>query len=210
MSKKMSNEEIANVATALPGAVAAIALAPILIVFAARHDWVCVVSTVLFVAGMLFMQTSSTLYHWVWNPKHKARLRVMDHSAIYVMIAGCYSLICTSVIGGWMGITLFFFLWACVIAGTIGKIVALGKYPRLSLALYLAMGWVALVVIYPVYVALPTPAFWCIVGEGAAYSIGSFFFANDEKYPYFHAIWHVFILLGSACHTVATFFILLW
>lgn len=207
---KMTREEIANVATALPGAVAAIALTPILIVCAAPYDWTCILSTILFTVGMLFMQTSSTLYHWVWNTRHKARLRVMDHCAIYVMIAGCYSLICTFVIGGALGWTLFFFLWTCVLVGTVGKIIALGKYPRLSLALYLAMGWVALAVIYWVYIGMPKAAFWCIVGEGAAYSIGSYFFAHDEDHAFFHAIWHVFILLGSACHTVATFFILLW
>ena len=93
---------------------------------------------------MLLMYGSSTLYHAVSAPAHKRRLRVFDHISIYVMIAGSYSLICLSTVGGWLGWTVFGFLWACVIAGIVGKVIALGKYPNLSLALYLAMGWVAL------------------------------------------------------------------
>lgn len=96
--------------------------------------------SVLFIAGMIVMYGSSTLYHAVSEQRCKARLRIADHIAIYAMIAGSYSLICISVVGGWMGWSLFIFLWACVIAGTIGKFIALGKHPRLSLALYLAMG----------------------------------------------------------------------
>ena len=154
------------------------------------------------------MFISSTLYHAVTHPVHKARLRIFDHIAIYVMIAGSYSLICLSVVGGWVGWTLFAFLWACVIAGTIGKFIALGKHPRLSLALYLMMGWVALLILVPMWQNMPHTAFWWIVAEGIFYTVGAYFFHGDEEHAFWHAIWHVFITLGALSHTIATWIIL--
>ena len=154
------------------------------------------------------MYASSTLYHAIADPAHKRRMRVLDHIAIYVMIAGSYSLICLSVIGGWLGRGLFVFLWTCVLTGVVGKIVALGKYPRLSLALYLAMGWVALPVLWPMWQRMPHPAFAWIIAEGVFYTIGAYFFSKDEEHAYYHAVWHVFIILGSASHAAATWLIL--
>ena len=151
---------------------------------------------------------SSTLYHAVSNPIHKARLRIFDHISIYVMIAGSYSLICLSVVSGRIGWTLFIFLWTCVVAGIVGKIVALGKFPRLSLALYLAMGWVALLILYPMWLHMPHAAFWWILAEGIFYTVGSYFFKHDEEHAFYHAIWHVFITFGAASHTIATWLIL--
>lgn len=167
-----------------------------------------IVGTGLFVMGMLLMYSSSTLYHAVIDPVVKARLRIFDHISIYAMIAGSYSLICLSVVGGWLGWTLFVFLWVCVLAGSIGKIVALGKHPKLSLALYLAMGWVALIMIVPMWRSMPHAAFFWVFGEGVAYTVGAYFFNKDEEHAFYHAIWHVFILLGSACHTTAMFLML--
>ena len=166
------------------------------------------VGTALFLLGMVLMFLSSTLYHAATNPVHKARLRIFDHISIYVMIAGSYSLICLSVVGGWAGISLFIFLWTCVLAGVIGKVIALGKHPRLSLALYLSMGWVALLILYPMWTNMPHAAFWWIIAEGVFYTMGSCFFNHDEEHAYWHAIWHVFITLGAASHTVATWLIL--
>jgi hemolysin III len=167
-----------------------------------------IVGTGLFLLGMILMFTSSTLYHAVTSPAHKARLRIFDHIAIYVMIAGSYSLICLSVVDGWMGWTLFIFLWACVLAGAIGKLIALGKYPKLSLALYLSMGWVALLILYPMWQHMPHTAFAWIIAEGLFYTIGSYFFNKDEEHAFYHAVWHVFITLGAASHTIATWLIL--
>ena len=167
-----------------------------------------IAGTALFLLGMFLMFLSSTLYHIITEPKHKARLRIFDHISIYVMIAGSYSPICLTVLGGWMGWTLFIFLWACVLAGAIGKFIALGKYPRLSLALYLAMGWVALLILYPLWKHMSHAAFAWVFAEGIFYSIGAYFFNKDEEHAFYHAIWHVFITLGAASHTVATWLIL--
>ena len=167
-----------------------------------------IAGTLLFLLGMFLMFLSSTLYHAAITPANKARLRIFDHISIYVMIAGSYSLICLSVLGGWMGWSLFGFLWACVLAGAIGKFIALGKYPKLSLALYLAMGWVALLILYPLWLHLTHAAFAWIFAEGIFYTIGSYFFNKDEEHAFYHAVWHVFITLGAASHTVATWLIL--
>ena len=208
----MSNEEKANTWTHLVPLLATLALAYPLMEKAIQcpisNIQYPIIGTSLFLFGMVLMFLSSTLYHAVSNPAHKARLRIFDHISIYVMIAGSYSLICLSVVGGCIGWTLFIFLWACVLAGAIGKFIALGKYPRLSLALYLAMGWVALLIIYPMWLHMPHAAFAWIVAEGVFYTIGAYFFHGDEQHAYWHAIWHVFITLGAASHTVATWLIL--
>ena len=208
----MSNEEKANTWTHLVPLLATLALAWPLMALAYQSEIINhkfeITGTALFLLGMVLMFLSSTLYHAITAPAHKARLRIFDHISIYVMIAGSYSLICLSVVGGWIGWTLFIFLWACVLAGAIGKFIALGKYPRLSLALYLAMGWVALLILYPMWLHMPHAAFAWIVAEGVFYTIGAYFFHGDEQHAYWHAIWHVFITLGAASHTVATWLIL--
>ena len=208
MKSKLSAEERANTWTHLVPFVATLFITWPLLRLALHTTAMNILGTSLFVFGSLLMYGSSTLYHVVINPIHKARLRIFDHISIYVMIAGSYSLICLSVVGGWIGWTLFAFLWACVIAGTVGKFIALGKYPRLSLALYLAMGWVALLILWPMWQHMPHVAFWWIVAEGVFYTIGAYFFHGDEQHAFWHAIWHVFIVLGSASHTIATWLII--
>lgn len=167
-----------------------------------------IVGTSLFLLGSLLMYLSSTLYHVVVAPKAKARIRIFDHISIYVMIAGSYSPICLTVVGGWMGWSLFGFLWACVIAGVVGKIIALGKHPHLSLTLYLMMGWAALLVIWPMWRNMSHAAFAWVIAEGVFYTIGAYFFNKDEEHAFYHAIWHVFIILGSLSHTIALWLIL--
>lgn len=209
---KLSAEEKANTLTHLLPLVATLCIAPKLMALAYQsqisNSKFQIAGAALFLLGMFLMFLSSTLYHAVTIPHAKARLRIFDHISIYAMIAGSYSLICLSVLGGWVGWTLFIFLWTCVLAGTIGKCIALGKHPKLSLALYLAMGWVALIIIYPLWKHLTLAAFLWIVAEGIFYTIGSYFFNKDEEHAFYHAVWHVFITLGAASHTVATWLIL--
>ena len=208
--RQLPAEEKANTLTHLIPLVVTLAIAwPLMgLAVANRQFHYHILGTGLFVLGMVLMFLSSTLYHAVPAPAHKARLRIFDHISIYVMIAGSYSLICISVVGGWIGWTLFAFLWGCVIAGAVGKIIALGKFPRLSLALYLAMGWVAVLILYPMWKNMPHIAFAWILAEGLFYTLGSYFFKNDEEHPYYHAIWHVFITLGATSHTIATWILL--
>lgn len=205
---RLPGEEKANTLTHLLPLVATLVIAWPLLRLSLTKGALAITGTVLFLIGMTLMLASSTLYHAVTVPIHKARLRVFDHISIYAMIAGSYSLLCIYVIGGWAGWTLFAFLWSCVIAGTYGKLIALGKHPNMSLVLYLAMGWVALLIIWPMWCNMPHSAFWWIVAEGVFYTIGAYFFHSDEKHAYWHAVWHVFITLGALSHTIATWLIL--
>lgn len=202
---KITKEEIANVWTHVPGIIAALALTPLLIVFSANDGWKMIWGMSMFGAGMLMMYISSTLYHLVPPGKHKRRLRVLDHSSIFVMIAGSYSPILIGVLAGWVGWTLFIVLWSLTLIGAITKIFALGRFPKFSLALYLLMGWTALIVIYPLWQQLTHYQFFFIVLEGVFYTMGAYFFRHDEEHAFFHAIWHVFILLGTTAHALAMF-----
>ncbi len=208
----LPREEKANTLTHFFSMLATIVVAVPLLQLAAHSQRLTfgyqILGTALFVGGMFLMFASSTLYHAVTNPVYKARLRIFDHISIYVMIAGSYSLICLSVVGGWIGWSLFCFQWACVIAGAIGKFIALGKHPKLSLALYLAMGWAVLAVFYHIWHIMPHSAFAWILAEGFFYTTGAYFFYNDNRHAYYHAVWHVFIMLGALSHTIATWLIL--
>ena len=205
-------EEKANTWTALLPALATLAIAWPLMERALQSQIsnfkFQIVGTSLFLLGSFLMYFASTLYHVVVAPKAKARIRIFDHISIYVMIAGSYSPICLTVVGGWMGWSLFGFLWACVIAGVVGKIIALGKHPHLSLTLYLMMGWAALLVIWPMWQNMSHAAFAWVIAEGVFYTIGAYFFNKDEEHAFYHAIWHVFIILGSLSHTIALWLIL--
>lgn len=204
----LSGEEKANTLTHLLSLVASSAMAWPMMRLAWSQGPIVILGTALFIIGMAMMFASSTLYHAVTHPAHKKRLRVLDHISIYVMIAGSYSLICLTAVGGWAGWTLFSFQWICVLLGTIGKCVALGKHPRLSLALYLAMGWLVVLVAWPLWHNIPHAAFWWIVAEGVFYTVGAYFFHGDKKHAYWHATWHVFITLGAMSHSIATWLIL--
>ncbi len=170
--------------------------------------WQMAFGVIFFIAGMFMMFLSSTLYHWVRPGKAKTILRKLDHISIYVMIACSYTPICVGVIGGKLGWFMFGLQWFVVALGTVYKIVALGKYPRLSLALYLIMGWSVLLMVKPVLDNMSTLSIAFLLLEGIFYSAGTYFFAHDSRRHY-HAIWHVFVLLGAISHWSVVLTILL-
>ena len=190
--------EKGNTVTHLIGT--AFALSSIWMAWPAVHrGWEMAFGVLFFVAGMFLMYLSSSLYHWVKPGKVKDILRRCDHISIYVMIACSYTPLCVGVIGGWTGWLMFALQWAAVIGGTIYKIVAFGKYPRLSLAIYLIMGWSAVLIAPQIIQKLTVPMLVLLLTEGIMYSAGTYFFYNDHKTG-FHAIWHIFVLLGSIAH----------
>ena len=199
--------EQGNTWTHLVGTV--FALSSIWMVWPAVYKgWQWAFGVIFFIVGMFLMFLSSTMYHWWWPGKGKDVLRKLDHISIYVMIACSYTPICVAVVGGWLGWTVFGLQWAVVIGGVFYKVFAMGRYPRLSLALYLFMGWSVLLVIKPVFERLSLPAMLCIVTEGLLYTVGTYFFAHDSR-KHFHAIWHVFVLLGAMAHWTAVLLIIL-
>lgn len=170
--------------------------------------WQMAFGVIFFIAGMFMMFLSSTLYHWARPGKAKTILRKLDHISIYVMIACSYTPICVGVIGGTLGWFMFALQWFVVALGTVYKIIALGKYPRLSLALYLIMGWSVLLMVKPVLENMSTLSLAFLLLEGIFYSAGTYFFAHDSRRHY-HAIWHIFVLLGAISHWSVVLTILL-
>lgn len=205
--KKKLFEEIGNTWTHLIGVV--FALSSIWMVWpAVSLGWQWAMGVLFFIVGMFLMFLSSSIYHMLPPGLAKEILRKCDHISIYVMIACSYTPICIAVVGGWIGWVTFGLLWAVVIAGTVYKIVAMGKYPKLSLALYLTMGWSIVFIAKPVFERLSLLSMLLIFAEGLLYTAGTYFFAKDSK-RHFHAIWHIFVLLGAIAHWSAILTIML-
>jgi hemolysin III len=199
--------EKGNTWTHLVGVV--FALSSIFMVWpAVRISWQMTMGVIFFIVGMFVMFLSSTLYHWLRPGNAKRVLRKFDHISIYVMIACSYTPICVGVIGGWLGWSMFAFQWLIVAIGAVYKIMALGKYPRLSLSIYLLMGWSILLIIKPVMERLSILSIIFLLLEGVFYSGGTYFYAHDSRRHY-HAIWHVFVLFGAMSHFAAVLTILL-
>ncbi|MBO4549821.1 MAG: hemolysin III family protein [Bacteroidaceae bacterium] len=199
--------ELGNTWTHLGGTL--FALSSIWLVWlAADVSWQMAFGVVCFLVGMFFMFLSSTIYHWVREGRLKDALRKCDHISIYVMIACSYTPILIGVVGGWLGWLVFALQWTVVLVGAFYKIFALGRWPRLSLAIYLIMGWSIIFFAEPVIRALKPATLWLLLAEGIAYTAGTYFFAHDDR-PHYHAIWHVFVLLGALAHWAVVLTLLL-
>lgn len=166
---------------------------------ATEQGWQMAMGVIFFITGMFLMFLSSTVYHMARPGIVKRALRKCDHISIYVMIACSYTPVCIGVVGGWRGWLVFALQWLFVILGAIYKIIAIGKWPRLSLGLYLFMGWSGLFIARSVYERLSHLSLAFILAEGLFYTMGTYFFAHDSR-KHFHAIWHIFVLLGAAAH----------
>jgi hemolysin III len=142
----------------------------------------------------------STIYHSIKNRRAKAILQKMDHNSIYLMIAGSYTPIALITLRGPWGWTLFGLSWGLAFVG-IAQEMTLGKRTRrLSMLLYVLMGWLVVVAIKPLVQAMPVGGLAWLVAGGIVYSLGIFFYIHDERRKHFHGIWHLFVLGGSLCH----------
>ena len=198
-----SREEIANVLTHGAGAVASLVGAAVLVTVAALGgDAWKVVGSAVFGTTLVLLYTASTLYHAARSPVARARLKVLDHCAIYLLIAGSYTpFTLIGLRGGW-GWSLFGVIWGLAVAGTVFKLFFTGRFPRLSTAVYVAMGWLAVVAIGPMVQRLPAATLAWMVAGGLIYTAGTVFY-HSRRIPYAHAIWHLFVIGGSACHFAA-------
>lgn len=185
------------------GAVLAAVGASYLVLDAVREgDPWRVLSMAIYGATLVGLYTISTLYHGVTTRGLKARLRVMDHSAIYLFIAGSYTPFLLLPLRGPWGWAMFALAWAFAVGGVVYKLTLLDRFPRLSTALYLAMGWLALLALVPMVQRLsPTTLAWVVAG-GLIYTAGTLVY-HMERVPYAHVAWHLFVLGGSVCHFVA-------
>ncbi len=198
--QKRTEAEVANTLTHLLGVILSIIASVYLISLSKESNNHSLIPICIFCAGMIMLYSASTAYHWAMPGKTKRILRHFDHIGIYVLIAASYTPVWLIVIGGVYGWVAFAIIWAIAIGGSIGKIVALGKYPKLSLAIYLIMGWSAVFAAKAVWTSLTATALWWLLLEGLFYSGGAYFYAKGSKSTYFHAIWHLFVLLGTFAH----------
>ena len=196
-------EEIANSLTHGAGLALSVLGFVVLLILAVRHGQALgVVSAVIYGGSLIALYGASTLYHASGSPRRKHALRLFDHSAIYLLIAGSYTPFLLMALPPAFGWTLFGLVWACAVAGILLKVLYTHRATRLSLFSYLFMGWLSVVAIKPLYDRLSTPCFWLLVAGGLSYTAGTWFFARDHR-AFHHAVWHLFVLAGSACHFVA-------
>ncbi len=206
MSKKTKfeypglGEEIANSITHGIGAALSVAALVLLVVFAAlENDAWAVVGFSIFGASLIILYLTSTLYHSFTNRKVKRIFRVLDHSMIFILIAGTYTPITLTVLRGAWGWTLFGLIWGLAIFGIVMKIAFFDRFNGLSMVLYLLMGWLVVIAVKPMLMSAPTGLLVWMGFGGLSYTLGVIFYAWD-RLPFNHAIWHLFVLGGSVCH----------
>jgi hemolysin III len=197
-------EEIAHVATHGVGILLSIVAIAALLVAAGANGAGAWRATggVVFGASALLLFTTSVLYHAVQSPRLKPRLRLFDHSAIYILIAGSYTPFALGVLGGTWGWTLFGLVWGLAVLGVVAKTTLGFRFHLSSTALYLAMGWIGVIVARPLLEVLTRHELTWLVAGGLAYTLGvPFYLWKNRRYT--HAVWHLFVLAGVACHFVA-------
>lgn len=203
--KAIPSEEIANALTHAIGIILCIIGAIALLIKAyPSHDLWQIYTAYIFSGSLLLLYLASTLYHAFSNPKLKGLFQVIDHSAIFVLIAGTYTPFLLVGLRDEIHISFIIIMWSIAALGIIYKLFIIKKYKLVSTLIYLAMGWMALVKIGTFYRYLPVQALiWILVG-GLFYSIGTIFYSK-ENIPYHHAIWHLFVLCGSVSHFIAIY-----
>lgn len=199
-------EEIANSVSHAVGLVAALAAAPFLVVHAVRRGGTgTIVGASVFAAAMVLLYLTSTLYHALPGNRAKRVFQVIDHGAIFLLIAGTYTPFTLGVLRGGWGWTLFGVVWGLAAVGVALKAVGRLRHPILSTLLYVGMGWLILIAIRPLWLRVPVEGLLWLLAGGIAYTTGlGFFAARGMRYSHF--VWHVFVLAGTACH----FFAVLW
>lgn len=162
------------------------------------------VAAAVFGSTLVLLYASSTVYHSCHSPRLKSFLQILDHASIYLLIAGSYTPICLITLRGPWGWTLFGIVWSLAIAGVVLKsVIRSNRESWWSTGLYILMGWLAVFAIRPLIAALPTAGIAWLVAGGLCYTLGVIFFAW-KKLPFNHAIWHLWVIAGSACHVVTT------
>ncbi len=199
-------EEIANSISHGLGLVLAIVAVPVLVLAAMRGGNVAfLVGVSVFGGTMVLLYLASTLYHSLTHEAAKAVCRVFDHTAIFLLIAGTYTPFSLGVLRGPWGWSLLAIVWALAIIGITLKINKRTRHSRISIALYVIMGWLAIVAVKPIVMLIPVPGILLIFAGGIAYTGGLAFFAA-QRIRYNHFIWHLFVIAGTTCH----FFAVLW
>jgi hemolysin III len=196
-------EELFNALTHGLGATAALAGGAVLITLAALFgDGWQLTASIVFGTTLLLLYVASTLYHAIQHPVVKGRLKVFDHCAIYLLIAGTYTPFTLIGLRGPVGWTLFGVIWGLAVFGVIFKLFYTGRFELLSTLVYIAMGWLIIVAAKPAMAALDAWTFGWLLAGGVFYTLGTVFYHRPSM-RYSHAIWHMFVIAGSVCHYIA-------
>lgn len=199
----LNRDEIANVVTHGIGVLLSVGAGAALIALASVQAGTReMISVAVFSASLVLLYSASTLYHAARHPETKARLKVLDHCAIFILIAGTYTPFTIAAIRGAWGWSLFGMIWGMALIGIVFKLFFTGRFKVLSTAMYIGMGWLVVIALVPLMQALSGAGLAWLVAGGVLYTAGTLFY-HRESIPYSHAIWHGFVLAGSSCHFVA-------
>lgn len=208
------NEELANTLSHGLGALLSIAALFLLLNFSVTNktvgysisnDTLRIISFSIYGSTLLILFLASTFYHGVTNAKAKQVFKLLDHCAIYLLIAGTYTPLLLLSIQGTLGYSLMAVIWAIAIGGIFFKVKFGHKYKKISLATYIGMGFISFTILGELYKVLPSDAVSLLAIGGLVYILGVFFYVQ-KKIPFNHAIWHLFVLGGASCH----FFMIYW
>ena len=197
--KDYKNEEFWNSLTHFIGVILTVLGTPLLFYFDNKFTSLSTLSIILFSFGLFFVYSSSSVYHFVIDPRLKKRLQILDHISIYYLILGSYAPVCLITLYEYSGINIFIVVFTLSIVGTLKKLFFTGRFKIISLLLYLAMGWLIVVEINLLFELLDSEAELLLIIGGLSYTIGIVFYTLD-KIKYFHSIWHLFVLTGSVLH----------
>ncbi len=205
-SKRMQSrgEELANSLSHGFGLIAALVASPFLVLHAVRQgDAGFMVGASIFAATMVLLYMASTLYHALPVGRAKRVFRVIEHSAIFLLIAGTYTPFTLGVLRGTWGWTLLGLVWGIAVTGVVLKALNRLTHPIITTSLYLLMGWLIVIAVEPLSEHVPAAGLLWLVAGGLAYTVGVIFFALDSRLRYGHFIWHLFVMAGTACHYFA-------
>jgi hemolysin III len=202
ISQQSVGEEIANSVSHGVGFLAVLAVTPFLLLGAIPHGAASIVGVSIFAATMAVLYLASTLYHAFPNSRANRVFRVIDHGAIFLLIAGTYTPFTLGILLGAWGWALFGTVWGLALAGVIFKVVGGLRYPISSTAIYVAMGWLVVVAIQPLWERMPLAGLMWLVAGGVAYTGGVAFYAL-KRVRYGHFLWHLCVLTGTTCHFFA-------
>ena len=197
--KDYKNEEFWNGLTHFTGVILTVIGIPLLFYFDNKLTSLSTLSIILFSFGLLLVYSSSSVYHFVLNPKLKKKFQILDHISIYYLILGSYAPVCLITLYEYSGINIFITVLILSIIGTLIKLFFTGRFQIFSLLLYLAMGWLIVIDINFLFELLNIEAKLLLIIGGLSYTLGTIFYSLD-KIKYFHSIWHLFVLAGSVSH----------
>lgn len=197
-------EELANGITHGAGLIFSLAALPVIaLVASGTREPLYIAGSVVFGITMVLVYLTSTVYHVLREGRAKQLFRVLDHSAIYLLIAGTYTPFALGALRGPWGWTLLGVNWGLAVFGIVAKFTVGFRFPRLSTVLYLAMGWVGIVAIQPMLTRVPIAGLLWLLAGGLFYTGGVVFYATDARVRYGHAVWHICVMAGTICHVVA-------